>query len=126
LDLSPFTIDEYENALYHTNPLQPCILLQEIHQTLLNVVRQDAVRGQEQVLPFKAAVPLPVDDESSDESDDEDEDKQERERLVAEQAASLAATFLDREAGGGRAGRRDWEGMLVGCLWQVCIILEKK
>jgi hypothetical protein len=75
VDLAPFTIDEYENALYHTNPLRPCILFQEIHQTLLNVKRQDALRELKQVLPFIAAIPLPVDDGLTGESDDEAEDK---------------------------------------------------
>jgi bromodomain adjacent to zinc finger domain protein 1A len=127
LKLAPFTIDEYENALYHSNPAQPCVLLQEIHQTLLSLIRADALTNQDLVLPLKAAVPPSTesDGDSSNESsdddddDDEDEDKQEKIKLVTNQAGVLAAEFDAKETNG-KIGRRDsWEGMLAGCLWQV-------
>lgn len=130
MGLSPFTIDEYENALYHNNPNQPCILLQEIHQTLLSLIRADALTNQDLVLPLKGAVP-PISEgdsegDSSDESeedDDEDEDKQEKIKLVTNQAGVLAAEFSVKETNG-KVGRRDWEGMLAGCLWQVSRLLR--
>ena len=123
LSLSTFTIDEYEHALYHNNPLQPCTLIQEIHQSLLSVIRTDALTNQDLVLPLKAAVPPDGDGsgggETSDESDDEDEDKQEKIKLATNQAGILAANFAAQDASGGKVSKRDWEGMLAGCLWQV-------
>ena len=128
LGLSPFTIDEYEHALYHTNPAQPCVLLQEIHQTLLSLIRADALINQDLVLPLKGAVPPAQEGESegdssdeSEEDDDDDEDKQEKIKLVTTQAGILAAEFGVKETNG-KVGRRDWEGMLAGCLWQVSVI----
>lgn len=121
LALSPFTIDEYENALYHSNPSQPCVLLQEIHTSLLQVIRNDAQSShQDLVLPLKAmGQPLSDADSSSgdEEEEDEDEDQQEKIKLVSQQAGIHAAAFSDKEASV-RSARKDWEAMLVGCLWQ--------
>lgn len=79
--------------------------------------------NQDLVLPLKAAVPPDGDGsgggETSDDSDDEDEDKQEKIKLATNQAGVLAANFAAQDASGGKVSKRDWEGMLAGCLWQV-------
>lgn len=121
LGLSPFTIDEFENALYHVAAPQACTLLQEVHQTLLNIVRRDAVEAEQApVLPLKASVAPPsIEGSSSSEDDYEaDEDKEERVNLVTKYATAQADTFLEKDTGG-KAGRKDWENMLIGCLWAV-------
>lgn len=121
LSLFPFTIDEFENALYQSNSPQACTLLQEVHTALLNTIRNDVVvHKQAGVLPLKAcAAPDSSPETEESESDyDMDEDKEEKIGLITAHATKESDNFLGKEIGV-KGGRKDWENMLIGCLWAV-------
>jgi bromodomain adjacent to zinc finger domain protein 1A len=129
LKLAQFSIDEFENALYHRDPYTPCVLIAETHAALLNLLRRDVVDDkQEETLPLKAfglAAPVDGDDGSDagavsiDGSDDLQEEKLE---LITEAAGRYATSWMAKDLSA-KDHRKGWEGALVGCLWMVSVVL---
>lgn len=131
LKLSQFTLDEFEQALYHSDPAQPCQLLTETHAALLNIIIREAnVPGSIEVFPLKAFGPLgrrsEVEDEAKSEQDDEaaaltidgEPMDPEDETMLYTAANDFAQTWIAKELSC-KDGRKGWETALVGCLWSV-------
>lgn len=126
LKLAQFSIDEFENALYHRDPTTPCTLIAETHAALLNLLRRDVVDDkQEETLPLKAfgLVPPAEGEEVSEAGgvsvDGSDELQEEKLELITEAAGRYATSWMAKELSA-KDGRKGWEGALVGCLWMVC------
>ncbi|KAJ9122599.1 hypothetical protein QFC22_002028 [Naganishia vaughanmartiniae] len=129
LKLAQFSIDEFENALYHRDPYTPCVLIAETHAALLNLLRSDVVDDkQEETLPLKAfGLAAPVEgDEGSDSGavsvDGSDEMQEEKLELITEAAGRYATSWMAKDLSA-KDHRKGWEGALVGCLWMVSVPL---
>ena len=116
LGLSPFTLDDYEYALYHNEPRSsPTPIMIEIHATLLNALINDFALGNEPVKPLVLAGA----------AEDNDTDYWEGKggataELLRPVASGLADNWKVKElrASSGPDNRKGWEGALVGCLWE--------
>ncbi|KAF9821952.1 hypothetical protein IEO21_00382 [Rhodonia placenta] len=106
LHLSPFTMDEFEQALRHSIPDVPCALLAEIHATLIYNLR---------TVPFNrhsAAVSLIRERDEGGENDG----------VLGVPMGTLVSAMADVGNNWERAplrhseGREGWEESLVGCL----------
>lgn len=123
LALSPFTLDEYENALYHNDPFTPCTLTTEIHAALLTAIADDVRKAQEPpTYPLKAFGPMEEmssDHESSEELSDEEEEQEKEEKfaLMVDAATAHAEKWEGRDLLP-KDGRKGWEMSLIGCLFQ--------
>lgn len=128
LALSPFSIDEFENALYHDDPYTPCNLMTETHASLLNLISADVrVSDQPPTFPLKAFGPQEVEtddratslsEEDGDElMDEEEEEKQEKMALTVTAATAHAQKWEGKDLVA-KDGRKGWEMSLVGCLFQ--------
>lgn len=125
LALSPFTLDEFENALYHNDPYTPCTLTTEINAALLTAIADDVRKAQEPpTYPLKAFGPTPEMDESepseeeSQLSDEEEEqEKEEKLALMVDAATAHAEKWESRDLLA-KDGRKGWEMSLIGCLFQ--------
>lgn len=135
LVLQPFTIDEFEQALYHSDVHTPCILLNEVHSALLNLLIREQKAGHPPAFPLKAFGPLgrasstetseeDVEDEDAEPAEDlnELEDNnvidEDDEKVLYDAANDLAMKWTEKEISA-RDGRKGWESVLVGCLWSV-------
>ncbi len=138
LALQPFTIDEFQHALYHSDVQTPCILLNEIHSTLLNLLIREQKAGHPEAFPLKAFGPLGR--ESSADTSEEEADKEasesaedvneledtnvvdeEDEKLLYDAANDLAMRWTEKEISA-RDSRKGWESVLIGCLWSVSAV----
>jgi bromodomain adjacent to zinc finger domain protein 1A len=125
LKLAQFSIDEFENALYHRDAATPCVLMAETHAALLNVLRRDVVDDkQEETLPLKAfGLSAPGEGEDNSDAgaisvDGSDELQEEKLELITEAAGKYATSWMAKDLSA-RDNRKGWEGALVGCLWMV-------
>ena len=112
LGLSPFTIDDFEQALYHTDPYtSPCQLLVEVHAALLNILVRDAAAGGEPVQPLAH-----TGQQVENDTDYWEGNKGATTETLRAAAQDLADKWRDKELSA-RDNRRGWESALVGCLW---------
>lgn len=113
LGLSPFTLDDFEQSLYHTDPYTaPVTLLTEIHAVLLNALIKDSIDGHEPVRPLALTGQMP--DNDTDYWEGTKGATAETLRPVVEpMAESWKTKELSR-----RDNRKGWENALVGCLWE--------
>lgn len=111
--MSPFTLDDYEQALYHNDPYtSPPSLMVEIHATLLNTLIHDITLGHEAVKAI-AHTGLTVDNDT----DYWEGKKGATTDTLRPVAVVLAEQWKTRELSI-RDGRKGWEAALVGCLWE--------
>lgn len=113
LGLSAFSIDDYEQALYHNDPwTSPTPLMVEIHATLLNALIFDLIAGNEPTRPLgQSAV-----------NGDNDTDYWEGKKGATAEtlrpiAGEMAEQWRLRELSV-KDSRKGWEAALVGCLWE--------
>lgn len=113
LNLSSFTLDDYQQALYHTDPYSsPTPLITEIHSTILNALIRDLATGHAPVRPI-SLTGLP-DDNDTDYWEGTKGATAETLRPIVEPLSHIwAAKYLKATD-----GRKGWELALVGCLWQ--------
>ncbi|ORX38861.1 hypothetical protein BD324DRAFT_648971 [Kockovaella imperatae] len=113
LALSPFTLDDYEQALYHTDPwTSPTKLMVEIHSTLLNALIVDQNAGNE------AVKPLSLTGRTEDNDTDYWEGKKGATAELLRPAASDYASNWKTKELSIKESRKGWENALVGCLWE--------
>lgn len=108
LNLSTFTLDEFEHALRHSTADPPCALIGEAHTALMSVLR-----GQQQTKHHPAVVSL-MHAEAEDGADSA-EDIISTEQLLGRMEA-VGQTW---ESSPTSANREDWESCLIGCLKDV-------
>lgn len=107
LHLSPFTLDDFEQALRHTLADLPCSLLAEIHATLVYNLRTVPFNRHNAILSL-----LPL--------------KDTLQPVQGVSVEQLEAAMADVGNNWERAplrhaeGREGWEESLVGCLKDVC------
>ncbi|CCF49285.1 hypothetical protein NDA14_004619 [Ustilago hordei] len=73
--LSPFTLDDYEQALEHKLSDPSCALINEIHRTLINLIVRDGgsslvANGSALAATLDASAPASVDGDEEEENDD--------------------------------------------------------
>ncbi|ODN82220.1 hypothetical protein L202_02506 [Cryptococcus amylolentus CBS 6039] len=111
LNLSPFTIDEFENALNQTDGPAPT-LLAEIHACLLNLLVKDRLAGNF-TKPLSATGRVMEDDRDYWEG---------FKGATTELLAPVCKDFVDQwrlsEIPLTKEGRKGWETALVGALWE--------
>lgn len=115
LKLSPFSLDDFESSLYHTDPSSPAPILTEIHACLLNVLVADLTAGNEAVRPLKYTGKTSADEAESD-NDYWEGKKGATTETLAPIAGPLALSWKNKELAV-RDGRKGWQDSLVGCLW---------
>lgn len=113
LCLSPFTLDDYQQALYQNDTYSPAPpLIVEIHATLINALIRDLATGHDAVRPI--SLTGKADDNDTDYWEGKKGTTAETLRPVAEPLSfSWAAKYLKASE-----GRKGWESALIGCLWQ--------
>lgn len=110
LHLSTFTLDEFEAALRHNTNNPPCVLIAEIHATLIYNLRTVPFTRRTAIDSFLEANPPPLFGVGFDELD------------------GLADSMLDIGTNWERVplrsseGREGWEEALIGCLTDVRIV----
>lgn len=108
LNLSPFTIDEFEQSLYHKEP-NP--LMTEIHTSLLNTLITDLSSGTgEAINPIGTPVNQAGEENDTDYWEGLKGATTETLRPVADELASTWTTPIGKD-------RKGWESSLVGLLW---------
>jgi hypothetical protein len=113
LGLSSFSVDDFEQALYHSDPYTaPVPLMVEVHAALLNALVRDVAAGSEPVVPLAHTGQLIEND-----TDYWEGNKGATTETLQVAAQELADKWRDKELSA-REGRRGWEGALVGCLWE--------
>ena len=113
LALSPFTLDDYEQALYHNDPwTSPARLVTEIHATLLNTLIADQASGNE------AVKPLILTGRTDEDDTDYWEGKNGATAELLRPAATVYAESWKSKELNVKDNRKGWEGALVGCLWE--------
>lgn len=112
LGLSPFTVDDYEQALYHSDPYtSPVPLLTEIHAVLLNALVTDLADGHDEVKPLSH-----TGQQIENDTDYWEGTKGSTAETLRPVAEPMAKTWRERELST-RDNRKGWEAALVGCLW---------
>jgi hypothetical protein len=113
LGLSPFTLDDFEQALYHNDPYtSPAPIMAEIHATLINALIRDVTAGHEPVRPISL----------TGRADENDTDYWEGKKGTTAEtlrptAEALGGTWAAKPLKSSD-GRKGWESALVGLLWQ--------
>ncbi|EMD41798.1 hypothetical protein CERSUDRAFT_110363 [Gelatoporia subvermispora B] len=107
LHLSPFTMDDFEQALRHSIPELPCLILAEIHATLIYNLRTVPFTRHSAVLSLLASHKKP-------QGKDESVFGISTERLVS--ALAEQGNNWERAPLRHSEGRDGWEESLVGCL----------
>lgn len=113
LHLSPFTLDEFEQALRHSIPDMPCALLAEVHSTLVYNLRTVPFVRHGALLSFLKY------------KDDLYEKQQEEDTCYGVTIDELTAAMADVGNNWERVplrfseGREGWEEAIVGCLKDV-------
>ncbi|WVQ97999.1 hypothetical protein IAU59_005119 [Kwoniella sp. CBS 9459] len=112
LGLSPFTLDDFEQSLYHNDPYtNPAPLMTEIHAALLNSLIADVAAGHEPVQPLSACGKHP---ENENDTDYWEGKKGATTETLSPVAAPLGESWKTKELVKEKKG---WEASLVGCLW---------
>jgi hypothetical protein len=113
LGLSPFTLDDYEQSLLHTDEYTaPAPILVEVHAALLNALMKDLEEGHE---PVKPIVHWGLDyDNDMDYWTGTKGANVDTLRPVVE---PLGESWTKRQLSY-KDGRKGWESALVGCLWE--------
>ena len=111
LNLSPFTIDEFEQSLYHKDPYTPSPIMAEIHSCLINTLIND-LSSAEPIRPMG----VPVNQAGDGENDTDYWEglkgaTTETLRPIADDFASTWTNPIPRD-------RKGWESTLVGLLWE--------
>ncbi|OCF37381.1 hypothetical protein I316_00502 [Kwoniella heveanensis BCC8398] len=110
LGLSPFTLDDFEQSLYHNDPYtNPAPLMIEIHAALLNCLVADLTAGHEPVQPLSACGK-----EHDNDTDYWEGKKGATTETLSPVAAPLSESWKTKELVKEKKG---WEASLVGCLW---------
>ncbi|WVF69958.1 hypothetical protein IAT40_004743 [Kwoniella sp. CBS 6097] len=110
LGLSPFTLDDFEQSLYHDDPYtNPAPLMTEIHAALLNCLIADLTAGHDPVRPLAACGKQPEND-----TDYWEGKKGATTETLSPVAAPLGESWRTKELVKDKKG---WEASLVGCLW---------
>lgn len=114
LMISPFTLDDFKNALFHQQLTPRCVLLGEIHSVLTNNIAAESSRLPVTGLPTIDTLPVLAADILDY---DDGMDTQEREKWVTK--AFEYSRGWDRKARPKAAdGRKGWESHLCGILTQ--------
>ena len=113
LGLSPFTLDDYEQALYHNDTYSsPSTLIAEIHSTLINILISDLVAGHEAVKSLSL----------TGMGNENDIDYWEGTKGATAETLRPVAEPLSKnwfmKYLSLKDNRKGWEGALVGCLWE--------
>lgn len=113
LGLSAFTIDDFEQSLYHTDPYTgPPPLLVEIHAVLLNALTNDLKAGNDPVRPLiYTGISAPENDVDYWEGT-----KGATAETLRPVVTPMVESWTKKELQY-RDSRRGWEQALVGCLW---------
>ncbi|ORY30989.1 hypothetical protein BCR39DRAFT_100098 [Naematelia encephala] len=112
LALSPFTLDDYEQALYHNDPwTSPTPLMTEIHACLINALVRDLAARHEAVQHTANTGRLPDND-----TDYWEGKKGATTDLLRPIAEPWAESWKLKELSH-RDNRKGWEVALVGLLW---------
>ncbi|WWC59314.1 uncharacterized protein I303_101865 [Kwoniella dejecticola CBS 10117] len=111
LGLSPFTLDEFEQSLYHADPTT---LLTEIHAVLLNALSADLAAGHEAVKPLSN---YGKEGEPDNDTDYWEGRKGATTETLAPVVAPLAENWKTKELSI-KDSRKGWESSLIGCLWE--------
>jgi bromodomain adjacent to zinc finger domain protein 1A len=113
LHISTFTLDEFEHALRHSHPDPPCLLLAEIHSTLIYNLRTVAFQRHSALVSL-----LRLKDELTEEGRSSE--------MFGVSIDALSAAMADVGNNWERVplrhteGREGWEEALLGCLKDVC------
>ncbi len=112
LGLSAFTLDDYEQALYHNDPwTPPTPLMVEIHSTLLNALTHHLVAGHEVIKPLAH-----IGANGENDTDYWEGKKGATTETLRPIAGEMAEQWRLRELSV-KDSRKGWEAALVGCLW---------
>ncbi|WWC67890.1 uncharacterized protein I206_101808 [Kwoniella pini CBS 10737] len=111
LGLSPFTLDEFEQSLYHTDPT---VLLTEIHSVLLNALTANLAAGHDPVKPLSN---YGKEGEPDNDTDYWEGRKGATTETLTPIVSPLAESWKTRELSF-KDGRKGWESSLIGCLWE--------
>ncbi|WVQ76071.1 hypothetical protein IAR50_005708 [Cryptococcus sp. DSM 104548] len=111
LNLSPFTIDEFERALHHTDAPPPTLLV-EIHACLLNLLVKDRLAGN-YTKPLSATGRTMEDDRDYWEGF-----KGATTELLTPVCKDMVDQWRLSEVPVTKEGRKGWEAALVGALWE--------
>ena len=113
ISLSPFSLDEYEQALYYDDQWSttPSALLKEIHAALINALITDLAAGHEPVRPL--ALTGRMDENDTDYWEGKKGATAETLRPVVE---PLGESWFNKYLIT-HNDRKGWESALVGCLW---------
>lgn len=126
LGISPFTLDEFEQSLYHKDWSSSAPLMVEIHACILNALIRDLRNGSEPVKPTTLTANVPSSDLTTDEDGDANVENDadywegnkgattETLRPIATDLANIWASRLYTL----KDGRKGWESALVGLLWE--------
>lgn len=111
LGLSSFTLDEFEQSIYHKDPYtSPPPLMTEIHASLVNLLIRDIPVNPETV---KMVVARKAEETDADYWEGLKGATTETLRPIA---TDLAESWSNRELSS-KDNRKGWEAALVGCLW---------
>nr|XP_019047247.1 hypothetical protein I302_03855 [Kwoniella bestiolae CBS 10118]OCF26177.1 hypothetical protein I302_03855 [Kwoniella bestiolae CBS 10118] len=113
LGISSFSLDDYEQSLYHSEAYtSPAPLISEIHSVLLNALSADLTAGHEPVRSLSSYGREP----------DNDTDYWEGKKGATTETLSpvvlpLAESWKTKVLSI-KDGRKGWESSLIGCLWE--------
>lgn len=106
LKLSPFTLDEFEAAIRHNDPVQPVTLISEIHSSLIYALRALATHRHGAVISLlEMAEPIGPHAITS--------------QMIVDRLAEYGNNW-ERQPLRMEEGRYGWEEALVGCIKDVC------
>lgn len=112
LGLSPFSLDDFEQSLYHTDEYTaPAPILVEVHAALLNALIRDLQEGHDAVKPI-VHWGLDVDNDI----DYWEGTKGATAKTLQPIAVPLAESWTKKPLSF-KDSRKGWESALVGCLW---------
>lgn len=114
LGLSPFTLDDFEQSLYHKDWTSPAPLMTEIHACILNALIRDLRTGAEPVRAIGAAADVAENENDTDYWEGNKGATTETLRPIATEMAESWATRYYTS----KDGRKGWESALVGLLWE--------
>lgn len=113
LGLSSFTVDDFEQSLYHTDTHSGSVnLLVEVHAALLNSLVRDVAAGNEPVKALAHTGQMVEND-----TDYWEGNKGATTETLRAAAEENANKWRNKELSS-KDARKGWEGALVGCLWE--------
>jgi hypothetical protein len=117
LQLSPFSIDDYESALYYNQLDPPHPLIIEIHCCLINVILRDPLGAR----PLASYGGSEAFDRSGSELSWVGKEGMTEDRLI-EQARKVSHGWMGRGTLKTEKGRQGWETHLIGVLVDVSLL----